>query len=64
MADWSAYGKTHGSPGTIAIPQGKRMLEVKEDEEARQEYVDLLDVLGPESPEANSYRRKLASKLF
>ena len=38
--------------------------KVKEDEEARQEYVDLLDVLGPESLEANSYRRKLASKLF
>jgi putative thioredoxin len=38
--------------------------KVKEDQEARQEYVDLLDVLGPESLEANSYRRKLASKLF
>ena len=38
--------------------------KVKEDEEARQEYVDLLDVLGPESLEANNYRRKLASKLF
>ncbi|HJM99687.1 MAG TPA: tetratricopeptide repeat protein, partial [Acidimicrobiales bacterium] len=38
--------------------------KVKEDEEARQEYIDLLDVLGSESPEANSYRRKLASKLF
>lgn len=38
--------------------------KVKEDEEARQEYIDLLDVLGPETPEANSYRRKLASKLF
>ena len=38
--------------------------KVKEDQEARQEYVDLLDVLGPKSLEANSYRRKLASKLF
>ncbi len=37
---------------------------VKEDETARQQFVDLLDVLGPDSPEANAYRRKLASKLF
>ena len=38
--------------------------DVKDDEVARQEFVDLLDVLGPESAEAGSYRRKLASKLF
>lgn len=38
--------------------------DVKDDEVARQEFVDLLDVLGPESVEAGSYRRKLASKLF
>ncbi len=43
---------------------GNLLHKVKEDEEARQEYIDLLDVLGPESPEANNYRRKLASKLF
>ena len=38
--------------------------DVKDDEVARQEFVDLLYVLGPESVEAGSYRRKLASKLF
>ena len=38
--------------------------DVKDDEVARQEFVDLLDVLGLESVEAGSYRRKLASKLF
>jgi len=43
----------------------EQLLEtVKDDESARQEYVDLLDVLGPDSVEANDYRRKLASKLF
>ena len=40
------------------------LTKVKEDEDARQEYVDLLDVMGPESEEATKYRRKLASKLF
>ena len=37
---------------------------VAEDDEARQKFVDLLDVLGSESEQANIFRRKLASKLF
>ena len=38
--------------------------KVSENDDARKEYVDLLDVLGSESEEANFYRRKLSSKLF
>ena len=38
--------------------------KVSENDDARKEYVDLLDVLGSESEEANLYRRKLSSKLF
>ncbi|MBC95417.1 co-chaperone YbbN [bacterium] len=38
--------------------------EVAENDEARKEFVDLLDVLGSESAQANIFRRKLASKLF
>ena len=37
---------------------------VSANDDARQEFVDLLDVLGSESEQANSFRRKLASKLF
>ncbi len=37
---------------------------VSGNDEARQEFVDLLDILGSESEQANSFRRKLASKLF
>ena len=37
---------------------------VSGNDDARQEFVDLLDVLGSESEQANSFRRKLASKLF
>ncbi len=37
---------------------------VSENEDDRKQYVDLLDVLGPDSEEATSYRRKLASILF
>jgi putative thioredoxin len=34
------------------------------DDAARQEFVDLLETLGPESPIATAYRKKLAARLF
>jgi putative thioredoxin len=37
---------------------------VKEDEEARQRFVDLLEVLGPEDPRTAGYRKALTSRLF
>lgn len=37
---------------------------VRDDEAARQEYVDLLETLGPEDPRTASYRKALASRLF
>lgn len=37
---------------------------VKDDEDARQQFLDLIESLGPESSVAADYRRKLASVLF
>ena len=37
---------------------------VKEDEDARREYVDLLEMLGADDPRTPQYRRALASRLF
>lgn len=37
---------------------------VKGDEEARQEYVDLLEVLGPDDPRTADYRKLLTARLF
>jgi putative thioredoxin len=37
---------------------------VKEDEDARREYVDLLEMLGAEDPRTPQYRRALASRLY
>ncbi|HLM62858.1 MAG TPA: tetratricopeptide repeat protein [Acidimicrobiales bacterium] len=37
---------------------------VKGDEEARQEFVDLLEVLGPDDPRTAGYRKQLTSRLF
>ena len=37
---------------------------VKDDEEARQEFVDLLETLGPDDPRTSQYRKALAARLF
>lgn len=37
---------------------------VKDDETARQEYLDLLELLGPEDARTPQYRRALASRLY
>jgi putative thioredoxin len=38
--------------------------KVKDDEVARQQYVDILELMGPEDPRTPIYRRKLTSRLF
>jgi putative thioredoxin len=37
---------------------------VRDDDEARQEYVDLLELMGPDDPRTANYRRQLTSRLF
>ena len=37
---------------------------VRDDESARQEFLDLLETLGPDDPRVVAYRRALASRLF
>jgi len=37
---------------------------VKDDEDARREYVDLLEMLGVDDPRTPQYRRALASRLY
>jgi putative thioredoxin len=37
---------------------------VKADDDARQEFVDLLEVLGPDDPRTATYRKALTSRLF
>jgi putative thioredoxin len=40
------------------------LLRVKADDDARQEFVDLLEVLGAADPRTASYRKRLTSALF
>jgi len=38
--------------------------EVKSDDEARQKYVDLLELMGPDDPRTADYRRQLTARLY
>ncbi len=38
--------------------------QVKADDEARQRFVDLLEIMGPDDPRTPVYRRKLTQRLF
>jgi putative thioredoxin len=38
--------------------------QVKTDDDARQQYVDLLEVLGPDDPRTADYRKRLTRQLF
>ncbi|TFH17934.1 MAG: tetratricopeptide repeat protein [Acidimicrobiales bacterium] len=38
--------------------------QVKTDDDARQKYVDLLELMGPTDPRTSEYRRQLTSRLY
>ena len=38
--------------------------KVKHDDDARQQFVDILELMGPEDPRTGDYRRKLTLRLF
>ena len=48
----------------IAVKLDELLGRVGDDDAARQEFVDLLEALGPEDPRTNEYRRALAARLF
>jgi len=50
--------------GDVEAKLDDLLARVKDDEVARQEFVDLLEVMGPEDPRTAQYRRKLTSALF
>jgi putative thioredoxin len=40
------------------------LARVKNDDEARQEFVDILELMGPDDPRTAEYRRRLTAALF
>jgi len=53
-----------GASGDVEARLTALLERVKEDEAARQEFVDLLELLGPDDPRTPQYRRALASRLY
>jgi len=63
----AALARMGGAPESVDDIEAKldALLDrVKADEEARQEFVDLLEVMGPDDPRTAEYRRALTSRLF
>ena len=53
-----------GDSGEIVAKLDDLLGRVKADDEARQAYVDLLEVLGPDDPRTAEYRKRLTRQLF
>ena len=53
-----------GEGADIAAKLDSLLDQVKGDDVARQEYVDLLELLGPDDPRTADYRKRLTRQLF
>ena len=62
----AAMARTAGdvSPDGFEDKLAELLPQVKHDERARQEYVDLLDLMGADDPRTADYRRRLSAALF
>lgn len=61
----AARARTGSLPETQILEKLDELLpHVKADEDARTEFVDLLDVLGPKNVEVKNYRQKLSRALY
>lgn len=52
------------SEGDIAGKLDELLDRVKGDDDARQEFIDLLEVLGPDDPRTAEYRKQLTARLY
>lgn len=61
----AALARTGASEGSEAETRLEELLPlVKDDDEARQEFVDLLEVLGAENPATGQWRKRLTNQLY
>ncbi len=60
----TAMARTGDVGDDVDATLAELLLTVKNDDEARQKYVDLLEVLGPDDPRTAEWRRKLSAALF
>jgi putative thioredoxin len=60
----AALARTGAPTDDVDSTLGDLLSRVKDDEDARQQFVDLLEVLGPDDPRTGEWRRKLSGALF
>jgi putative thioredoxin len=60
----TALARTGGAGDDVEATLAELLPKVKTDDDARQQYVDLLEVLGSEDPRTAEWRRKLSTALF
>lgn len=60
----AALARTGEPAGDVEQRLQALLDRVKSDDAARQEYVDLLEVLGPDDPRTADYRKQLTARLF
>jgi putative thioredoxin len=64
LARLSADGVAVGDGSDLAARLDGLLERVKDDEAARQEFVDILEAMGADDPRTGSYRRALAARMF
>jgi len=64
VAALARSGDTVGDSDEIPARLDQLLPTVKADDDARQAYVDLLELLGPDDPRTADYRRKLTAQLY
>jgi putative thioredoxin len=60
----AAMARTGSQLGDIEAQLDTLLDAVKTDDDARQRFVDLLEIMGPDDPRTAAYRRKLTARLF
>ncbi|MEY2476751.1 MAG: putative thioredoxin [Actinomycetota bacterium] len=60
----AALARTGDAPDDVDQRLSQLLEKVKTDESARQQYLDLLEVLGPDDPRTADYRKQLTARLF
>jgi putative thioredoxin len=61
----AAKARVHAAPDDDHDATLTALLDrVKDDEDARQQFVDILELMGPADPRTAAYRKKLTARLF
>ena len=64
VAALARTGAHDGANAEIVSKLDDLLDRVRDDDDARQQFVDLLEVMGPDDPRTSEYRRALTSRLF